>query len=155
MFVCYSSTGIKTTLLTEVGLWRALQQCGGGLKEEVIASDLVWRDPSALMLSCDDSLERRYIEFNAEAPCSASRKRGAGLGKPSISCHPPELRGGAGVIESMTVSRLSKSPAPSAIALSARRLISLASASEALMLPPPRGQLDHLHRVRKISRPFL
>jgi hypothetical protein len=78
------------------------------------------------------------VEFGVEAPCSASRKRGAGSGKSSISRHPSELRGGAGVVESMAVSGLSKSPAPGAVALSARRLTSLASASEALKSPSRR-----------------
>jgi hypothetical protein len=59
------------------------------------------------------------MEFDVEAPCSASRKRGAVLGKSSISCHPSELQGGAGVVESMAVSRPSKRPAPGAAALSA------------------------------------
>jgi len=72
------------------------------------------------------------VESDVEAPGSASRKRGAGSGKSSISCHPSGLQGGAGVLESMAVSGLSKSPAPGAIGLSARRLTSLASATEAL-----------------------
>ena len=116
----------------------ARQCCRGGLEEGVVAPEPV------LILSCNGSVERReegawgVRRSGVEAPCFASRKRGAGSGKSSISCHPSELRGGAGVIESMAVSRLSKSPAPGTVALSARRLTSLASALEALKLPSPR-----------------
>ena len=34
------------------------------------------------------------MEFDVEAPCSASCKRGAVSGKSSISCHPSELQEG-------------------------------------------------------------
>ena len=57
VFVCHASTGMKTTLVTELGLWRRSAMRGGGLKEEVVASDLAWRDPS--VLSCNGSLEGR------------------------------------------------------------------------------------------------
>ena len=78
------------------------------------------------------------MEFDVEAPCSASGKRGAISGKSSISCHLSELQGGARVVESMAVSRLSKRLAPGAIiTLSARRALSLPSASEALKSPSP------------------
>jgi hypothetical protein len=59
------------------------------------------------------------VEFDVEAPCPASGKRGAVSGKSSISCHPSELQGGAGVVELKAVSGLSKRPAPGAAALSA------------------------------------
>jgi hypothetical protein len=52
-----------------------------------------------------------------------------------------QLQGGAGIVESMAISGLSKSPAPSAVALSARRLTSLASASETLKSPSPSGTI--------------
>jgi hypothetical protein len=81
------------------------------------------------------------MEFDVEAPCSASGNRRAVSWKSSISCHPSELQGGAGVVESMAVSGLSKSPAPGAVALSARRLTSLASASEALKSLSPSGTI--------------
>jgi len=78
------------------------------------------------------------VEFDVEAPCSASGKRSAVSGKLSISCHPSELQGGAGVVGSMAVSRLSKRPAPGVAAtLSARRALLLTSASEALESPSP------------------
>jgi hypothetical protein len=75
------------------------------------------------------------MEFDVETPCSASGKRGAVSGKSSISCHPSGLQGGAGVVESKVVSGLSKRPTPGAAALSARRLMSLTSALEALESP--------------------
>jgi hypothetical protein len=77
------------------------------------------------------------VESDVEAPCSASGKRGPISGKSSISCHPSELQGRAGVVESMAVSGLSKGPAPGTAALSARRALSLTSASEALESPSP------------------
>jgi hypothetical protein len=90
------------------------------------------------MLSCNGSLERRegaaYMEFDVEAPSSASRKRGAVSGKSLISCHPSEL-GGAGVVESMAVSGLSKSPAPGSALVA--RLSSSTSSSEALESSSP------------------
>jgi hypothetical protein len=92
---------------------------------------------SILMLLCNGSLERHEEgvyegrESNVEAPCSASRERGVSSGKSLISCHLSELRG-ARVIESMAISRLSKSPALGVITLSARRALSLTSALEAL-----------------------
>ena len=65
------------------------------------------------MLSCNGSLERRegILEGRrscVEAPCSTSRKHRAGSRKLLISCHPSEIQGGAGVVESIGVSRLSK-----------------------------------------------
>jgi hypothetical protein len=56
------------------------------------------------------------MEFDCEAPCSASRKRGAVLGKSSISCHSSEL-GGAGGVESTAFSGLSKRPASGSMLL--------------------------------------
>jgi hypothetical protein len=56
------------------------------------------------------------MEFDVEAPCSAGRKRGAVSGKSLISCHLSGL-GGAGVVESMAVSGLSKRPASGAVLL--------------------------------------
>lgn len=76
------------------------------------------------------------MEFDVEAPCSASCKRGAVSGKSSISCHPSELQGGAGVVESTIFSGLSKRPASGSV-LSVRRLTSSASAVEALESSSP------------------
>jgi hypothetical protein len=72
------------------------------------------------------------VDFNIEAPCSASGKCGAVSGKSLIACHPLELQGGARVIELIAIFGLSKRPAPGATALLARRALSLTSASEAL-----------------------
>ena len=103
---------------------------------DVVASNLargVLR-PSALIRSCNDSLERREegsqgrIESDVRASCSASRKRGAVSGRSSISCHPSGLEGGAGVVKSTAVFGLLKRPASGA-ALLARRLTSSAPAS--------------------------
>jgi len=99
-------------------------------------------DRPSLVLSWNGSPERREggvrgrMEFDVEAPCSVSCKRGAVPGKALISCHPSELEGGVGVVESMAASGLSKRPASSFI-LSARRLLSSASASEALKSSSP------------------
>jgi hypothetical protein len=88
------------------------------------------------MLSCNGSLERREagsrgrIEFDVETPYGASRKRGAVSGKSSISCH-PSGEGGAGVVESTAVSRLSRKPSATT-ALSVQGPLSSTSASEAL-----------------------
>ena len=76
------------------------------------------------------------MEFDVEAPYSASYKRGAVSGKSSISCHLSELQGGAGVIESTAFSGLLKRPTSGSI-LSARRLTSSASATEALESSSP------------------
>jgi hypothetical protein len=63
------------------------------------------------MLSCNGLLKRReggaYIEFDVEAPCSASCKRRAVSGESLILCYPSEL-GGTGVLESTAFSGLLK-----------------------------------------------
>ena len=109
------------------------------------------------MLSCNGSLDRReegvwgYMDFNVEAPCSASCKRGAVLGKSSISCHPSDLQGGAGVVESTAFSGLSKRPATGSV-LSAQRLTSSASATEALESSSPSRKIgSSTSRQKKLA----
>jgi hypothetical protein len=65
------------------------------------------------------------MEFDVEALCSVSGKRRATRGGLLILCHPSELGGGAGVVESTAISRLSERPAPSTPTLSARRVLLL------------------------------
>jgi len=102
-----------------------------------VASNLAWRGWrfTAPMLSCNGSLKRRKggacMEFDVKAPCSASRKCRAVLRESSISCHSSKLKEGAEVVESTAFSELSKRPASGSV-LSAQRLTSLTSASEAL-----------------------
>lgn len=92
------------------------------------------------MLSCNGSVERHkkdvqgYININIVLPIGTAR--------------------GAGVIESIAVSRPSKRPAPNAIVISVRRALSLTSSSEALESPSPGRQLSLLHRVSKTGRSF-
>jgi len=90
------------------------------------------------------------MEFDVEAPCSKSCKHGAVSGKSSISCHPSELQGGAGVVESTAFSGQSKRPASGSI-LSARRLTSSASAAEALESSSPSRKIGSTPHQKKLA----
>jgi hypothetical protein len=57
------------------------------------------------------------MDFNVKGPCFISGKCSAVLRKLLISCRLLELQGGAKVIKSIIVFKLSKKPAPSAITL--------------------------------------
>jgi hypothetical protein len=74
------------------------------------------------------------MEFDIEASCSASSKRGAVSGKSSISCYLLRL-GRTGTIKSMVFSGLSNKPA-SSFALVVRLLLSILF-SEPLELSSP------------------